>query len=532
MAIFLHCKLMLFQDRINRMARSLKTPVLLMLVAAFLAALALTCVIIAIVDNESWIRQEGGQAASGEVGPAGAITQISALTQGASDLLLTSTPDPPRVLPTLRALPEEYVVQPGDSLAQIASRYSVSVAAIVEANGIGEPDLLEIGQVLTIPAPQPVGMSPAFKIIPDSELVYGPPSADFDMAGFVHTRGGYLSGYKEEVDGRQLSGVKIIERIAREFSVNPRLLLAVLEHQSGWVTRKPPDASSLDYPIGVLQEARRGLYQQLAWAADNLNRGYYLWRVNGVAAWVLADGSLISIDPTINAGTAGVQHFFSELMGYGEWVEAVNRDGFFATYRSLFGDPFRYTFEPLVPPGLSQPVMQLPFEKGVRWAFTGGPHGGWGSGSAWAALDFAPPGTALGCVESDAWVVAVADGLILRAEGGAVVQDLDNDGLEQTGWTVLYMHIETRDRVRPGTLLKSGDRIGHPSCEGGFSTGTHVHLARRYNGEWIPADQAIPFVLDGWVSYGLGNEYDGYLERNGKTIEAWEGRRPANEIKR
>ena len=133
--------------------------------------------------------------------------------------------------------------------------------------------------------------------------------------------------------------------------------------------------------------------------------------------------------------------------------------------------------------------MQLPLEPNVDWAFTGGPHGGWGSGSAWAALDFAPGRQGLGCVQSDDWVVAVADGLISRADSGRVIQDLDNDGNEGTGWTVLYMHIEGRDRVEPGTYLKAGERIGHPSCTGGYSTGTHFHLARRYNGEWIPADQ-------------------------------------------
>jgi murein DD-endopeptidase MepM/ murein hydrolase activator NlpD len=135
-------------------------------------------------------------------------------------------------------------------------------------------------------------------------------------------------------------------------------------------------------------------------------------------------------------------------------------------------------------------------------------------------------------------VVAVADGTVVRAGGGAVVQDLDDqntgpsDGLEQTGWTVLYMHIETRGRVEPGTNLRAGERVGHPSCEGGVSTGTHVHLARRYNGEWIPADQSLPFMLDGWASVGWGNEYDGHLERNGQSVEAWEGRKPENAIQR
>jgi hypothetical protein len=120
----------------------------------------------------------------------------------------------------------------------------------------------------------------------------------------------------------------------------------------------------------------------------------------------------------------------------------------------------------------------------------------------------------------------------VRADNGAVIQDLDGDGLEQTGWVILYMHIESRDRVAPGTFLKAGERVGHPSCEGGLASGTHVHLARKYNGEWIPADQSLPFVLDGWVSRGTGDVYDGYLEKNGKTIEAWEGRSPDNIIKR
>jgi hypothetical protein len=167
--------------------------------------------------------------------------------------------------------------------------------------------------------------------------------------------------------------------------------------------------------------------------------------------------------------------------------------------------------------------MQLPFEPGTTWSYTGGPHGGWDAGSAWAALDFAPPGEPAGCVSSDAWIVASASGWIVRADDGAVVQDLDNDGYEQTGWNILYMHVETRDRIPPNTFVYAGERIGHPSCEGGFSNGTHVHLARKYNGEWISADGSLPFNLDGWVSSGDGYEYDGFLTRGNTVLEALEG---------
>ena len=82
------------------------------------------------------------------------------------------------------------------------------------------------------------------------------------------------------------------------------------------------------------------------------------------------------------------------------------------------------------------------------------------------------------------------------------------------------------------SFLRAGERIGHPSCEGGISSGTHMHLARRYNGEWISADQDVPFVLDGWTTMGLGYEYDGLLQKNGQTVEAWDGRDSINEIQR
>lgn len=448
--------------------------------------------------------------------------------------ILTPTPDFPHVLPTLRSDPEQYAVQPGDTLGQIARGFGVSIQQIIQANGLLNPDLLEIGQSLTIPAPTPVGAGPAFKIIPDSELVYGPASALFDVEDMVERQfaGGFLASYTEEVDEAPLSGAQIVLRLAQEYSVNPRLLLAVLEHRSAWLSQPNPTQQQVDYPLGMVEEKRKGLYRQLAWAANELNRGYYLWRLGALGSWLLTDGGVMLVDPTLNAGTAAVQHLYAQLAERFEWQQAVSEEGLFAVYLRLFGYPFDYAVEPLLPPSLAQPTLQLPFELGDLWAFTGGPHGGWGDGAAWAALDFAPPGDALGCVVSDAWLTAVADGLVVRSGNGTVLLDLDGDGYEQTGWVVLYMHVEARDRVAAGTFLEAGERIGHPSCEGGVATGTHVHLARRYNGEWIPADQGLPFVLDGWISSGTGVEYNGYLQRGDQTLEAFAGRSGRNGIRR
>jgi len=466
--------------------------------------------------------------------PAPAVTATAAFrlppTRQPGAPVSSPTPDTPHFVAPTAGSVQTYAVQAGDTLSSIAEAFGLNLEQLIAANHLTNPDRLDIGQVLVIPQVTPQAPGPAFKIIPDSELVYGPMSLTLDVEAFVRQQGGYLAGYQETIGEQTLNGAQIVLRVAQNYSVNPRLLLAVLEHRAGWVTQKTPPAATLDWPLGIRDGRPAGLYRQLTWAANTLNRGYYLWRAGGVPRWVLADGQVVPVNATINAGTAAVQYLFAQFDEYPQWLQDVSAQGLQATYQRLFGYPFDLAIEPLVPPDLQQPPMQLPFERGALWAFTAGPHGGWDDGSAWAALDFAPWGMR-GCLRSDAWVVAVADGWIVRAAEGAVVQDLD-DGREQTGWAVLYLHIESRERVAPGVYLHAGERIGHPSCEGGVYTGTHLHLARKFNGEWIPADGPVPFNLDGWVSAGAGLVNEGYLKRAGVTLQAYNGSESINQIQR
>ncbi len=448
-----------------------------------------------------------------------------------SQIQTTPTPDPARILPTPRQNADEYIVQFGDTLGDIALRYGISVQALMQANNMTDPNLLAVGQTLIIPAPNPIGVGSSLKLIPDSELVYGPATVYFNLEEFIQSQNGYLESYVEDVNGTILNGSQIVELVAKNYSVNPRLLLAILEYQSGWVTNPAPFNTS--YPMGIIDESRYGLYRQLAWAANTLNRGYYLWKANALSTHVLSDGQVIPIDPTINAGTAAVQYFFSQLSGLDAWQIDVGASGVIVSYFVFFGNPFAYAIEPLIPADLSQPEMQLPFRAGENWYFTGGPHGGWDSGSAWAALDFAPPNNTDGnCFVSPHWVTAAASGLITRADDGAVTQDLDNDGYEQTGWVILYMHIAEQDRAQPNQYIFVNENIGHPSCEGGISNATHLHIARKYNGEWISADGALPFILSGWVSSGDGVQYNGFLTRGSQIIEAWDSANEFNLISR
>jgi LasA protease len=445
---------------------------------------------------------------------------------------MSPTPDTPHYQASPDREPKTYSVRSGDMLSAIAERYSVSMEALAQANKISNPDALEVGQTLTIPVVTPQASGPNFKQIPDSELVYGPLSASFDVAAFIHGKGGYLASFNQEVNGETLDAAEVVERIAQDYSVNPRMLVAILEYRSGLVTNPSPDTSLSELPFGYIDDWYVGLYRQLAWASIQLNSGYYRWKANTLTDWVLADGSIVPVDPTINAGTAGVQNFFAHLDDYATWLRDISPGGFNTTYDNLFGYPFNSSVEPLVPVNLLQPLLHLPFPAGENWYFTGGPHLSWDAGSPFGALDFAPP-DAVECNPSNSWVTAVGEGLVTRTGAGTVVQDLDGDGNEGSGWVILYYHIESRDRVQAGTYLRAGDRIGHASCEGGIYTGAHVHLARKFNGEWQPiVGSGAPFVMDGWTPAGTEEEYIGTLTRNGKTVVNFDGISDANQIQR
>ena len=434
----------------------------------------------------------------------------------------TGTPTPNAIAPD-RPDPttsQSYVVQTGDTLSGIAYFFGCTVEEIAAANGVA-PDAIWPGQQLVIPVGASVS-GPDLKLIPDSELVYGPATIHFDLTGFVTGQLGYLASYTEQVEGRTCTGAEIVRLVAQRYSVGPRVLLALLELQAGWVTDPDPAEETLYFPMGTYEEYREGLFQQLSWTADQLNSGYYGWKNRDWTTLRLLDGTRAAIAPGLNPGTVGVQNYLAQVSSGETWETGVGSEGFAATYERLFGNPFAYTVEPLVPPDLAQPALYLPWEEGQIWYLTGGPHGGWGSGSGWAALDFAPHGE-VGCQVASEWATAAASGLVLRSEEGEVVIDLDGDGYEQSGWVLTYLHIDSLDRVEAGTWVERGQRIGHPSCEGGVSIATHLHLARRYNGVWIAAgDGPVPLVLSGWTAEKGAREYDGTMVKGNQVREACE----------
>lgn len=449
--------------------------------------------------------------------PAGA-----SIAQPTPTVRMTRTPRPTA---TPNRPTDLYQVRYGDTLTGIALLCDCSVEEIMHLNGLTDPYALQVGQILRLPV-EPSEMAPTTHLLPDSEFVYSPSAIGFDIAAFARTRGGYLKDHTEFVENRWRTGPEIVQLIAQRHSLHPRLLLALLEDASGWVDNPDPTAEQRAYPLGNQPIGASGLFPALNWVASQLSAGYYGWKDRGVNVLRFDDGTRIGLGDGLNAATAGLYYYLAQGVTPALWRERIGPNGFMQTYRRLFGDPWAYAIEPLLPPDLEQPPLRLPWEGGQMWFLTGGPHGGWDPQSAWAALDFIPGGNDLGCYPAPEWATAAAPGLVVRSEEGEVLLDLDGDGYEQTGWVLLYLHIRSDDRVPAGTWLEQGERIGHPGCEGGYATATHLHFARRYNGEWIAAAGPIPLVLSGWVANGNGAEYDGSLTRDGEIRLSCECRIP------
>jgi len=363
-------------------------------------------------------------------------------------------------------------------------------------------------------------------LLPDAEVVYSPTALDFDVADYLGQKGGFLNSFEQYL---MITGwttaAEVIERVALENSINPRLLVALLEYQSGCILGIPEDVDNFDTAMGAGAHYRKDLYGQLVWAAHVLSEGFY-GRLQGTLTEILyPDGTIRPLSADVNPGTAAIQYFFAQLYEHEDCAKALDvQNGFPAMYEAMFDDPWQRaeSLGSLLPVGLQQPPMTLPFEPGETWAYTGGPHKAYEGNGPLAALDFAPQIEASGCVPSNEWVVAVTDGLVVRSELGTVVQDLDGDDFEQSGWAIMYLHIGSDDRIPEGTYLRAGDRIGHPSCEGGRATGTHLHIARKYNGVWMAAGGAIPFELDGWVAQDGEAPYLGTLHRGDSVVAAHE----------
>ena len=141
-----------------------------------------------------------------------------------------------------------YYAQAADTLRVVAVRFGVKPEEITSPEPIPETSFINPGQLLIIPR-RLSNTTSSQHILPDSEVVFSPSAVNLNIQDFADQSGGYLKSFDEwhKSTGTQ-SGASIIVRVALENSINPRLLLALLEYHSQlglWQPRHPgPDRLS------------------------------------------------------------------------------------------------------------------------------------------------------------------------------------------------------------------------------------------------------------------------------------------------
>lgn len=117
-----------------------------------------------------------------------AVSETSQAQPPPSATLVSSTgaaipaaqPKPGEALPTETPVePTVYIVQPGDTLGSIARKFEVSLEDLMVANGITNPDYVQVGQELLIPIGGLLPATPTVTPVPvptDTPLPFNPPT--------------------------------------------------------------------------------------------------------------------------------------------------------------------------------------------------------------------------------------------------------------------------------------------------------------------------------------------------------------------
>jgi hypothetical protein len=113
---------------------------------------------------------------------------------------------------------------------------------------------------VTLSIPNVLGeVTPAGLLLPDSELVYSPSAANFDIDAFVQEAGGYLASYQE---WHKSTGMKTGAEIARRRSgIDQSALLLALLGSIAMGVWPATRQEQIDYPMGWPCN-RKGLYNR------------------------------------------------------------------------------------------------------------------------------------------------------------------------------------------------------------------------------------------------------------------------------
>lgn len=373
-----------------------------------------------------------------------------------------------------------------------------------------------IGSDLSADSGLPQNSDTIETMLADGQFVYGPNVGNFDLEAFLHEQQSLL-----------INKATVIHDKASYYSINPRVLLALIEMQTGSVSGDVSSAelNNLFYPA----EGKR-FDEQLEDLAETLATLFYarLYSRQDTTNTIiiLRDEESRTLSNDVNAAT------YALVGTLGPTVDALQFDlitttsaqaSFYQTYKRLFpnSDPLDNSNNIMAPTAPPSDLLKLPFSSGDSWIFSGGPHGDGGCNDyPYSSIDFSP-NVPQCTIPTDRWITSPADADVfdVACGGCSVVLSFRNSG----GWEGRFYHVANPAVNKGGFVAKDG-RIGNPSqkpsCSGdcgscdGSATGVHLHFALKFNGKYEDIEGA---AFEGWVVHGT-TCYEGYLEKGTTRI--------------
>lgn len=345
----------------------------------------------------------------------------------------------------------------------------------------------------------------------DRRLMYEPGFYVPQLQALLDTQAGALKRQQLQVGDARYSFAETLIGPASYYSINPKVLLALLELRSGLLSTPNPSPDQLGWALGYQGENgnRRGLQAQIRWAVKELlyaKRDYPQY-----AALTFADGSSAAPPPGLSLSEYVIARVLAPTTSPDQ-LPAL-RQGFLQTYTRLFGDPrvppsdWPAPAAPFLAWPLEHPAAVTSFfdhsgpfltrnarsgittywgrtETDIAFAYNG--HDGW---------DYAAAPPDLGLAAADGEVVFAGnadDGCATRA----VIIDHGN------GYRTLYWHLARVDTTI-GQHVVRGQPIGVIGSSG-CATGPHLHFGVQYLGRNVDPYGWCAATPDPWQQNPAG----------------------------
>ncbi|WP_444997489.1 pre-peptidase C-terminal domain-containing protein [Aliikangiella sp. IMCC44359] len=306
-----------------------------------------------------------------------------------------------------------------------------------------------------------------------------------------------------------LTHAEAISHYAGTSTISPKIYLALIEYKTGLISSGKTSGQQAVSAFGELSNSS-GFNKQLEDISNRLTDAFYNGNVFSEAT-----ANSLSTDDNYARNAIGSVLISGENSSNSQLAADTAFNDFAKVYNRLFP---QNNNEPLtsapsvtsnnfaIPPSN---FLQLPFPVGEAWS-NGGSHTWTGSGSyPQSSLDFNDGGS-WGSNLDHLWIVA-------SAAGRAVVHSSCNlEIVHADGWSTNYYHLDDIT-VQTGDMVDMNQPLAHYAnqksqalCEGGSSSGPHVHFSLKKEGQYFHLDGV---ALSGYVVHTGNDSYDGNCDR-------------------